>query len=398
MISYQILVDIERKNDKLQEATYNLRTFGLPVIIFSGCLLNLISFFVMRRIRYSATSFLMCILAIVDSSVLLTGALSSWLFQLNKKLPVIFMSNIGCKAFTFLSYTTLDLSVCLVVIMTAERFYAVSRPLHVQQLLERGQSFKIIFGSAFMCALVNSHFLYTYSLKTIDDNDENQLNICTYIRWESFYKIYWVFIDACIYSFIPFVLLTILNVSIIKSLINASKKRKNMKFESTTLSFRERQTRMSVITRSSLLKSPKSCLNLERIQLANKTRRHNGINKRLTKRLLLINISFCILSMPISILQIMNHFNDKRQVTESNTSTNWLTEQIIGHLNDYQMKYIMDLLKAIAELLQYLNHGTNFFLYILSGRTFRQETKLFFKSLIKIFNCKRKNVNSIQYE
>jgi hypothetical protein len=33
------------------------------------------------------------------------------------------------------------------------------------------------------------------------------------------------------------------------------------------------------------------------------------------------------------------------------------------------------LMHAIAELLQYINHGTNFFFYILSGKTFRNEIK-----------------------
>jgi hypothetical protein len=44
---------------------------------------------------------------------------------------------------------------------------------------------------------------------------------------------------------------------------------------------------------------------------------------------------------------------------------------------DEKMLAKVDLIKCIAELLQYLNHSTNFFLYSLSGKTFRNETKSF---------------------
>jgi hypothetical protein len=71
--------------------------------------------------------------------------------------------------------------------------------------------------------------------------------------------------------------------------------------------------------------------------------------------------------MPIVVLQI--YYNNKRHQ---------IFDEISKNRND--SKYIenfynnIDLLKAIAELLQYLNHSLNFFLYIISGKTFREET------------------------
>ena len=59
---------------------------------------------------------------------------------------------------------------------------------------------------------------------------------------------------------------------------------------------------------------------------------------------------------------------------------------------DNNSEYLLDLIDlfhAIAELLQFVNHGSNFILYSLSCKTFRNETKRFFrikfKSLRKIF-------------
>lgn len=52
-------------------------------------------------------------------------------------------------------------------------------------------------------------------------------------------------------------------------------------------------------------------------------------------------------------------------------------------LVDENMLATVDLIKSIAELLQYLNHSTNFFLYSLSGKTFRKETKAFIFNILK---------------
>jgi hypothetical protein len=114
-------------------------------------------------------------------------------------------------------------------------------------------------------------------------------------------------------------------------------------------------------------------------------------NTRITFMLIVLNISFCLFSMPIVILQII-HFriiqasysssveNGAAHITCSSSynSTNLSTTNPSGEQSpgfDFQLEFI----KSIAELLQYLNHSTNFFLYSFSGKTFRDETKSFLK-------------------
>ena len=94
---------------------------------------------------------------------------------------------------------------------------------------------------------------------------------------------------------------------------------------------------------------------------------------RLVAMLIAINISFCLLSMPMSILQIVYNFKDFQS-------------------NEVEF---LEFLHATAELLQYLNHGSNFILYSLSGKTFRNETKKFFRDLCQIVK-KLKNVPGFQ--
>ena len=90
---------------------------------------------------------------------------------------------------------------------------------------------------------------------------------------------------------------------------------------------------------------------------------------RLIVMLFTINIFFCLLSMPMSFLQIFYY----RYVTlDSN-------KMYVDEKEDYLD--IIDLLHTVAELLQFLNHSTNFILYSLSGKTFRNETKRYFRNI-----------------
>lgn len=155
------------------------------------------------------------------------------------------------------------------------------------------------------------------------------------------------------------------------------------------------------------------------------------LNTRITVMLITLNITFCIFSMPMVILQIIyfsfypfleatsyymfytttptesvhpatTPFMSIVDAAFSNLTANGteISEALVsvvseslssssggGSLNthhtvydipvDEKMLAKVDLIKCIAELLQYLNHSTNFFLYSLSGKTFRNETKSF---------------------
>lgn len=388
----------ENEDEWMTDLAVYLRITVLPFIIVIGSLFNLLAFFVMRRIRYSATSYYMAILGLVDFGVLVSGGISLWLISYNGTWSTFLISNTWCKLIPFVFYTFLDLSVFLVVIMTGERFFAVSRPLHANYFLRKKKSCTIILFAALCCATLNSHFLYTHSLEddlsTLDYsfteiNDTQTANItkvCVPVRWLTFYHTYWSYIDAIIYSFLPTFLLCIFNLSIVRYLIKAARRRQlklqgnNKNLVGTCISFNAKKStsdRLSGIKISNHNNTPLPEENipmrvqLEAISLSkpnklkrqpttyHQTQTYNGINKRLTFMLFIINISFCLFSMPIALCQIIYDAN-----THNTPKFN--------------------LLKAIAELLQYLNHGSNFFLYILSGKTFRKETQFF---ILYYFGC-----------
>lgn len=97
---------------------------------------------------------------------------------------------------------------------------------------------------------------------------------------------------------------------------------------------------------------------------------------RLIVMLITINISFCVLSMPMSILQIV-YYSYANDFAIDPTKT--LGEkQTYDDKNSEALLELIDLFHSIAELLQFLNHGSNFIFYSLSGKTFRNVTKRFF--------------------
>jgi len=132
------------------------------------------------------------------------------------------------------------------------------------------------------------------------------------------------------------------------------------------------------------------------------SRRPKIISKRQIITLITINVSFCVLSMPMVILQIVYYLHVNSRITESTQLTNlvYMIEQEMTESTNSDsllfnqqeksknMDELVDLMHAVAELLQYLNHGSNFILYVLSGNTFRKETKSIFNSFFKWMNKK----------
>lgn len=150
---------------EMSEVAYTLRVYFLPVLVIGGSILNMLSFAVMRRIRSSITSNYMATLGLVDSGVLIIGGMSLWIHTVDSSFSFPLVSKMTCKLVPFALYSLLDLSVFIIVIMTAERFYAVWRPLQASKRAKK-TDFKIaMIGSIFICAAINSHFIFTHSTR-----------------------------------------------------------------------------------------------------------------------------------------------------------------------------------------------------------------------------------------
>ncbi|RNA33907.1 FMRFamide receptor-like [Brachionus plicatilis] len=391
---------------------YYLRVFALPCIIIFGFVLNVVSFFVTRKIRnLSITSHYMGSLGLIDSGVLLVGGVNMWVHTINPTFSFTLLSILNCKFVPFFFYTFADWSVFVIVIMTAERLYAVWKPLKAVKI-DRKLQFKVtIIASACLSCFINSHFLFTHSvikarremLSDYENETEEYEPICIDTFWHEFYQSYWIYIDALIYSFVPFCLLSLFNILIVKYLFKAAdesfqlleenfvrrkKPRSNMIVPPNSLQHANRAVRFGSLRESVEIILSNGKKNKRITATINLLHPNRRLNRRIAFMLLTLNISFLVFSMPMVVMQIIYftvpQFLDSgfEPRLHENVTTSFVIISEVPVNENTIAKF--DLIKAIAELLQYLNHSTNFFLYSISGRTFRNETRRFF---CKFFSC-----------
>ncbi|CAF2082254.1 unnamed protein product [Rotaria magnacalcarata] len=327
---------------------FHFEVVALPILIVFGSICNIMTFIVMRRkrMRVSSTCFYMAALAVTDTLVLWTGCLNQW-FYLMHVPTVVAKSNFTCKLLPFLFVFFADASVWIIVCMSFERYFAVSRPLLAAQMCTTKRAKWVLFVTFIVFVLIDGHFLVTLELEIID----GQYRACHPKKWARHFvgKIF-VFIDALKYSAIPFCILLILSILIIQRVFHAEYISAQLQNLRPLNNYRQYSlaSSPSCTTQSSTLAASTTHTNL----LTSNTR----VGRRVTFMLLSVSIAFCVFSAPMSLMQIV---------------------QSIVEPDNHELSLAIG--KAIAELCQYVNHSCNFFLYALTGRIFRRElVRLFF--------------------
>ena len=330
--------EIIENNDNDMNKTIVIYTF--PILIIVGTICNILTFLVMRRkkLRNQSTGYYMAVLAVADELALLVGCLSGWLMSY-KNFNILSISSYACKIFSVVLYTTFDFSVWLVVIMTIERFIAVTFPLKSMYFCTVKKAKVATLILTCILFAINSHFLITHS--TVYDKNGTLGCDSANETFNYFIKHIWPWIDASKYAFVPFLTILIFNVLIIYNLFIAAKSIKNLSSN--------HQLQINHVTSNTQ--------NLTNHGSTN-SQSNSSNNRRLTVMLLVVSITFCILSTPVVVLQVL-----ERAAPGPN----------------YQTFY------SICLCLQYINHSTNFFLYVVSGKLFRNEVIALFCGVLNIF-------------
>ena len=236
--------------------------------------------------------------------------------------------------------------------MSFERYFAVSRPLTASQICTTQRARWVLVLMLAIFALIDGHFLITLELKIIDDD----YRVCHPKSWaEYFVGRIFVFIDALKYSAIPFFILLLLSILIIRRVFRAediSAQLQNLR--------QLHHYRQYSLTSNVALSSRSTSIAIHSTTTpttSNSNSVHNTrVGRRVTLMLLSVSIAFCVFSAPMSLMQIIQSVSKP------------------GH-NEIPLA----IGKAVAELCQYINHSCNFFLYALTGRIFRREfLRLFF--------------------
>ena len=229
--------------------------------------------------------------------------------------------------------------------MTFERYIAVSQPLRASQIctIKRARYMLLLVLTVFF--LINAHFLWTFHLIP-------SVSHCIPLNDQSLFIKYFTWIDSFKYSFCPFTLLITLNTLIIRSLLNARNTTKFLQQQTpndnhcnphaTTYSMSFSSTSTTNNSASTLIRKKKSkhAARPSHPSQPNSTKviTYRRVNRRLTTMLLTVSFAFCICSMPISIMQLIDAIcSDVEQ--RSSTMNAGI---VIG--------------KIIAEISQYINH------------------------------------------
>ncbi|CAH1780743.1 unnamed protein product [Owenia fusiformis] len=191
-----------------------LWTYCAPLIIILGTIGNTLSLIVLTRknMRKITSSIYLSVLAVVDTTVLYTGLLRHWIRHIYD-IDIRSITPGGCKFHLFFIYFSVHHSAWILVAVTFERLVAVYIPHKARIYCSSFIAFITVCLISFVLLFINLHFFWTSGIKI------NDLGIpeCDIVgnRYKNFDMYTWPLIDACIASFIPFIIMFTSNVLII---------------------------------------------------------------------------------------------------------------------------------------------------------------------------------------
>ena len=326
-----LMKDVWESYPGYMKANHYLRVYVPPVLLFFGTFGNVASFIILAKSMFRVGTYsYLTILAVMDTLVIYNG-----LFRMlleNFTIDLQHRMNILCKLVNLFGYVCSDTSVWLIVAVTVERFLAVNLPLRAPRMCNARRARWIILVLFLSLFALNMHFLWTIEL-----NPENQLCDAG-PSYKVLVRQVWPWVDAAIYSMVPFLIISILNVSIIRGVLFARRKRTILQMHPLVLTTRRQVPRKI-------------------------TKQPNEHSRSLTCMLLVISFSFVLTTLPMNVFTIVNAFVGPGTQSESE--------------DDAMLKFAtFKLARTVVELLMYLNHSINFFLYCAMGEKFRLQFRM----------------------
>ncbi|KAK3085681.1 hypothetical protein FSP39_007067 [Pinctada imbricata] len=291
-----------------------------PIILIIGTIGNLLSFIVFKAhgSKVSTYSYLAA-LAVMDLFVLYVGLLRRWVAQLSD-IDIGDHSDWLCKFVMFFGYVCSDSSVWLIIIVTAERYIAVQYPLRASIMCKVRRARFITFIPVIVLCIINIHFFWTVALNPFNGQIKCSANPSYIFLVEKV----WPWVDTALYSLCPFFIITILNSFIVHQVLNARRKREAYLMQKKERAIPHRRSKSA------------------------------EASMRLTLMLLAVSFSFLITTLPMNVVLIVSQFG--------NNSPKQGMKQYASFI----------LVKDISEILMYVNHSINFFLYCAAGKKFRK--------------------------
>lgn len=189
-----------------------------PVLLLLGSVGNVLSLVILTRPamrKYSAYVYL-AVLAAADTLVLYVGLMRLWVGQLTGH-DLRDATDWTCRLVSVVGYTVSDYSGWLIIAVTLERYVAVCHPLATSiGGSQRVKTVVTLVGLLVVLAAINAHFLWTVRLVEFT-YDNATMSVCAGAHsYDVLVADVWPWVDAAIYSFVPFLVILVLNTLIIR--------------------------------------------------------------------------------------------------------------------------------------------------------------------------------------
>ena len=302
---------------KLDADINTISSYTSLCILVAGLAGNSLTLTVMtsRHCKKSSFTVYLACLAAVDSVVLLVWPLRYWLIDTFGIDINIYPGT--CKLINLLTYLGQHTSSWLVVSLTAERVYCTYFPLKSRNARQPRTGF-VVFGTILVVLFMfDSHILYGFTLKS----HENQ-TLCDLMDgwYATFFSIYFSWMEIAILFLLPAMLIVSGNVATVIKLF-----------------------------------SSRLALNAN-VHVSGSAMARNHYVLTVT---MMISTAFIALVGPMAVFFVIRPYV-------------FPNKQLNHYYPSSRKEMIVD---VVTSILAYINHSSNFYLYVLSGRRFRQDLK-----------------------
>ncbi|CAF1087569.1 unnamed protein product [Adineta ricciae] len=352
----------------------------LPLIILPVSLIcNSLSFIALRsrHMRGTSTAFFMLALSVLDPLVLLTKNLVYF--------PALVASHaILCKILYFLIYVLGYTNVWILVIMTADKFFAVWFPLKVSYFCTITRAKYVCIFLFAMTSIISLHHFWT--IDSIQYPHYPNRRFCYYdLQRYGLIQHTWRYMDFVIWCFLPFILILTLSVLIIYKLRQKEQtSHSNIRQILGTNSNNEKvssQKRLSKQLQQQQQSQQQRKSDSQGFEMRS-TQKSEVIRSRqrhITLMLLAVAVVFLLLTLPNSIYFVLDLTYGFNKLPTDENYEHWLRYRRLT------------ILTVIMFQLSDLQHATNFFLYLLTSDKFRRSVLMTCASSVhfapSIFNC-----------
>ena len=308
----------DHENEKyiIEEVAIWIWRIVAPLIFLIGTVGNFFIILIMYRMKFwkKITYSFLVFLAISDTIVLCIGLSRQWIIQVFE-YDFRDSSDFGCKFVTFSTYFWMHISSWTLVCITMERFLKTRDPFrnhcsNVSMIVKCTYLVVILLSIGLDTPLIVTNGLVLTENGLVCNNTSEE-----YFIYE---EKYFVFLDLIWLSFLPFIVMLIMNIFVGRTIQNSIRRRQQF-------------------IPDEHYRAP-----------------HGRTNKRLTRMLFWTSVYFLITTLPISIHFIVHSFLSTTATPSKQTTAG------------------LELSEAILYSLQFSNYSVNLYIYIKVKPSFRR--------------------------